>query len=70
MFRRVPSDLHSLRATFGNLRIEPGTALLKELEIITYQHRDKLELLAILKVVTSAAEAVVSIFRQQLRLDT
>ena len=58
---------HSLRATFSNLRIEPGTALLKELEIIAYQHRDKLELLAILKVVTSAADAVVSIFRQELR---
>ena len=59
---------HSLKATFGNLRIEPGTGLLKEMEIIAYQQRDKLELLAILKVVAKSAELVTDIFRQQLGL--
>lgn len=59
---------HSLKATFGNLRIEPGTGLLKEMEIIAYQQRDKLELLAILKLVAKSAELVTDIFRQQLGL--
>lgn len=62
----IAQRAHSLKATFGNLRIEPGTALLKEMEIIAYQHRDKMELLAILKVVAKAAETVTAIFRQQL----
>lgn len=62
----IAQRAHSLKATFGNLRIEPGTALLKELECIAFQHRDKLEMLAILKVVATAADAVVQIFRQEL----
>lgn len=64
----IAQQAHSLKATFGNMRIEPGTALLKELECIAFQHRDKLELLAILRVVATAADAVVRIFRQDLRL--
>lgn len=64
----IAQRAHSLKATFGNLRIEPGTALLKELECIAFQHRDKLEMLAILKVVATAADAVVQIFRQELSL--
>lgn len=62
----IAQRAHSLKATFGNLRIEPGTALLKELECIAFQHRDKLEMLAILSVVATAADAVVQIFRQEL----
>ena len=62
----VAQQAHSLRATFGNLRIEPSTTLLKELECLVFQHRDKLELLSIMKVVSTTADAVVSIFRQEL----
>jgi HPt (histidine-containing phosphotransfer) domain-containing protein len=59
---------HSLKSTFGNLRIEPSTGLLKELENITFQHRDKLELMAILRVVATTADVVVRLFEQELRL--
>lgn len=62
----IAQQAHSLKATFGNLRIEPGTALLKEMECIAFQHRDRLELMAILKVVASSAAAVVQLFQQQL----
>lgn len=62
----IAQQVHSLKATFGNLRIEPSTTLLKELECLAFQHRDKLELTAIMKVVTTTADAVVSIFRQEL----
>jgi HPt (histidine-containing phosphotransfer) domain-containing protein len=62
----IAQRAHSLKATFGNLRIEPGTKLLKEMEVIAYQYRDKLELLAILRVVAKSADAVAGIFRQQL----
>lgn len=62
----IAHQAHSLKATFGNLRIEPGTALLKEMEGIALQQREKLELLAILKVVAGAADAVVGMFRQEL----
>lgn len=58
---------HSLKSTFGNLRIEPSTGLLKEMELIAFQHRDKLELLAILRVVATTAEVVVRLFEQELR---
>jgi HPt (histidine-containing phosphotransfer) domain-containing protein len=59
---------HSLKASFGNLRIEPGTTLLKELECLAFQQRDKLELLATLRMVATDADAVVQIFRQELSL--
>ena len=62
----IAQQAHSLKATFGNLRIEPSTTLLKELECLAFQHRDKLELMAIMKVVVTTADAVVSIFRQEL----
>lgn len=62
----IAQRAHSLKATFGNLRIEPSTALLKEMECLAFQHRDKLELTAILKMVATTAAAVVSIFRQEL----
>ena len=62
----IAQQAHSLKATFGNLRIEPSTTLLKELECLAFQHRDKLELMAIMKVVTTTANVVVSIFRQEL----
>ena len=62
----IAQQVHSLKATFGNLRIEPSTTLLKELECLAFQHRDKLELTAIMKVVATTADAVVSIFRQEL----
>jgi two-component system aerobic respiration control sensor histidine kinase ArcB len=62
----IAQQAHSLKATFGNLRIEPSTTLLKELEHLAFQHRDKLELTAIMKVVATTADAVVSIFRQEL----
>ena len=62
----IAQQAHSLKATFGNLRIEPSTTLLKELECLAFQHRDKLELTAIMKVVATTADAVVSIFRQEL----
>ncbi|MBU6121963.1 Hpt domain-containing protein [Hymenobacter siberiensis] len=59
---------HSLKSTFGNLRIEPSTGLLKEMERIAFQHRDKLELLAILQVVATTTDVVVRLFEQELRL--
>ena len=62
----IAQQANSLKATFGNLRIEPSTTLLKELECLAFRHRDKLELTAILKVVATTADAVVSIFRQGL----
>jgi two-component system aerobic respiration control sensor histidine kinase ArcB len=62
----VAQQAHSLKSTFGNMRIEPGTALLKELEIMAHQHRDKLALLAVLKLVAAAAETVAGIFRHEL----
>ncbi|MBD2769109.1 Hpt domain-containing protein [Hymenobacter sp. BT664] len=62
----IAHQAHSLKATFGNLCIEPGLGLLKEMEVIAYQHRDKLELRAILLGVAEAAEAVLGIFRQEL----
>ena len=64
----IAHQAHSLKATFGNLRIEPSTGLLKEMEIIAFQHRDKQELTAILRVVASAAEVVVRVFKQELNL--
>lgn len=64
----IAHQAHSLKATFGNLRIEPGTDLLKEMETLAFQHRDKLELLAILRVVATTTEVVVRLFEQELRL--
>ena len=65
-WKTVAQQAHSLKATFGNLRIEPSTTLLKELECLAFQHCDKLELTSIIKVVATTAAAVVSIFRQEL----
>jgi len=62
----IAQQAHSLKATFGNLRIEPGTALLKEIESIANQQCNKPELLALLQVVANSAQAVVAIFRQEL----
>lgn len=57
---------HSLKATFGNLRIEPSTSLLKELEILAGQHHDKHELLDLLQVVEQSGTTVIRHFRQEL----
>ena len=65
-WKTVAQQAHSLKATFGNLRIEPSTTLLKELECPAFQHRDNLEQTSIMKVVATTADAVVSIFRQEL----
>jgi two-component system aerobic respiration control sensor histidine kinase ArcB len=62
----IAQRAHSLKSTFGNLRIEPSTGLLNEMESLAFQHRDKLELAALLKVVATTADTVVRIFRQEL----
>ena len=62
----VAQQAHCLKSTFGNMRIEPGTALLKELENMAHQHRNKPELRALLKLVAAAAETVAGIFRHEL----
>ncbi|WP_210517314.1 Hpt domain-containing protein [Hymenobacter terricola] len=64
----IAHQAHSLKSTFGNLRIEPSAGLLKEMENIAFQHRDKLELLAILQVVATTTEVVVRLFEQELSL--
>jgi HPt (histidine-containing phosphotransfer) domain-containing protein len=62
----IAERAHSLKGTFGSLRIEPSTALLHDMERLAMQRRDKLELTAILKAVATTAAAVVSIFQQEL----
>lgn len=57
---------HSLKASFGNLRMEPGTTLLKKLEASAKQQGDKQELTATLAAITATAEAVLRIFREEL----
>lgn len=57
---------HSLKATFGTLRIEPSTSLLKELETSAKQQREKQELKTTLEIITSTANAIVLIFRDEL----
>lgn len=57
---------HSLKASFGNLRMEPGASLLKQLETKAKHQGAKQELAAMLDVITTTAEAVVRAFRDEL----
>ncbi|WBO85401.1 Hpt domain-containing protein [Hymenobacter yonginensis] len=57
---------HSLRATLGNLRIEPSARLLQQLDGLARHAPDKPRMLAVQQLVTHMAAAVVRQFQQEL----
>lgn len=59
---------HSLKSTFGNLKVEPGTSLLCQIEQVAQQPGDKSQLPTLLQAVFSSANIVVELFKQELNL--
>lgn len=59
-------EAHSLKATFGTLRMEPGATLLGQLESLAGQPGQP-PLLPILDLVAHSAAAVISLFEQELQ---
>ena len=57
---------HSLKSTFGNLRIDDCASQLRQLEVLAQRQEDARQQLIILRAVRATSELIVSIFSQDL----
>ena len=65
-WRTMAQRAHSLKSTFGTLKIEPSADLLNQIERIAIEQGDTNRLEAMLRVIITATDAVVSLFQQEL----
>jgi two-component system aerobic respiration control sensor histidine kinase ArcB len=63
----VAQVAHSLKSTFGNLRMDECAGQLRQIEVLAQRQDDQLQQLVILRAVQATTELIVTIFSHDLQ---
>jgi two-component system aerobic respiration control sensor histidine kinase ArcB len=63
----VAQVAHSLKSTFGNLRMDECASQMRQIEVLALRQDDQLQQLIILRAVQATTELIVKLFSQDLQ---